>query len=77
MTHSTLAGRHFSVHCSNAGASGGEFRTEAASFEEAALWFAERWSGEEDACRVIVADIESGERHCFTIEMDRAVVEAC
>ena len=77
MAQSTRAGRRFSAHCSNAGAAAGEFLTEASSFEEAALLFAERWSGEEEACRVMVADLESGERHCFTIDIDRGLADPC
>ena len=61
--------RSFSAHCSNGGHHRSDFVTEAASFEEAALLFVERWTGPESECRVIVIDRESGERHGFSLHL--------
>jgi hypothetical protein len=69
--------RRFSAHCSNERAVASGFVTAAQSFEEAALLFAERWAGEEEACRVIVVDTESGEQHCFSIDIDQGHVDPC
>lgn len=69
--------RRFSAHCSNEGAVASGFVTSAQSFEDAALLFAERWSGEEESCRVIVVDTESGEQHCFRVEIDQGEVDPC
>lgn len=52
----------------------------ATSFVEAALLFTERWhpaSEEDGAVSVTVTDCESGERHCFTIDLDSGGVEPC
>lgn len=61
--------RSFSAHCSNAGEHRSDFVTRAASFEEAAMAFAERWAGPESECRVIVIDLENGERHGFSLHV--------
>ena len=63
------ATRSFSAHCSNAGEHRSDFVTRAVSFEEAAMNFAERWAGPQSECRVIVIDIESGERHGFSLHL--------
>lgn len=64
--------RSFTAHCSNAGTHRSDFVTRAASFEEAAMAFAERWAGPESECRVIVTDRESGERHGFRLHLGGA-----
>ena len=61
--------RSFSAHCSNAGTHRSDFVTEASSFEEAAMAFAERWAGPESECRVIVIDRDTGERHGFRLHL--------
>jgi len=61
--------RSFSAHCSNEGEHRSDFVTEAASFEEAAMAFVERWPGPEGECRVIVTDRETGERHGFSLHL--------
>ena len=61
--------RSFSAHCSNDGHHRSDFVTEAASFEEAALLFVERWTGPESECRVIAIDRESGERRGFSLHL--------
>jgi len=66
--------RHFSAHCSNAGTHRSDFVTEASSFEEAAMAFAERWAGPESECRVIVIDLESGERRGLRLHLGGAGV---
>lgn len=65
----TGGARHFVAFCSNADTHRSDFVTAAGSFEEAALLFAERWSGAEGECRVMVIDRESGERHGFTLHL--------
>jgi hypothetical protein len=69
--------RAFSTHCANAGAHRSDFRTQAQSFEDAALRFVERWSGEDEECRIVVIDEDSGERRCLAIHMGRAVTAPC
>jgi hypothetical protein len=69
--------RAFTAHCANAGAHRAEFRTQANSFEEAALDFVERWSGEDEECRIVVIDQDTGERRCLAIHMGRAVTTPC
>jgi len=69
--------RRFSAHCSNDDTVVSNFVTTADSFEEAALRFAERWSGAEEMCRVIVVDTDTGEQHCFTIEVGQGLAEPC
>ena len=53
---------------------------EAASFVEAALMFTERWhpaTEEDGSVSVTVVDCDSGEQHCFTIDVDSGDVEPC
>lgn len=50
---------------------------EAATFEQAALAFAERWIGEGEACRVTLRDTLTGEQHCFTLHVDGDLSEGC
>lgn len=52
---------------------------EAASFEDAALAFAEShapWA-EDDALRVIVQSEDGGPEHCFVVHLHGETVEAC
>ena len=50
---------------------------EAASFEEAAIAYIERWTPAEAECRVSVQDAATGERHCFALGLDGAIEEGC
>ncbi len=46
---------------------------------EAAMLFLERWSagGEDEEVRVLVADVFSGESHCFVVRLGDGGIEAC
>ena len=53
---------------------------EARSFVEAALLYTEHWhpaAVEDGALSVTVTDCESGEQHCFTIDVDTGDVGPC
>ncbi|MEO8813370.1 MAG: DUF5961 family protein [Caulobacteraceae bacterium] len=69
--------RRFAAWCGNAESHRSDFVTEAASFEDAALLFAGRWLGDGAQCRIVVIDQETGERHCFTLDLDEAAPVAC
>ncbi len=62
--------RSFSAYCSNQNEHRSDFVTEAASFEEAAMAFVERWPGPDCECRVIVFDRHTGERHGFSVHLE-------
>ena len=51
----------------------------AADATEAAMLFLERWTAEDagDEVRVLVADVFSGESHCFAIRMSDGEIEPC
>ncbi|HEY5071804.1 MAG TPA: DUF5961 family protein [Caulobacteraceae bacterium] len=71
------ASRLFSAHCSNEGSHRSDFVTAADSFEEAAVLFAERWPEIGEACRIIVVDAESGEQHCFNVDLEETQATPC
>jgi hypothetical protein len=50
---------------------------EGASFEEAAIGFAEDLHLAEDEVRIIVIDPADGRRHCFTVDLGAGGAEAC
>lgn len=52
---------------------------EAASFEDAAITFAEAHApmAEDDAVQVIVQAEDGGPQHCFVIHLDSGAVSAC
>ncbi|MEO8927106.1 MAG: DUF5961 family protein [Caulobacteraceae bacterium] len=64
--------RSFAAYCANQGEHRSDFVTQAGSFEEAAIAFAERWTGSQGECRVMVIDRESGERHGFNLHLGGA-----
>lgn len=73
------APKRFSVHASHEGREHGRL-VEGRSFEEAAIAFVEIWSPAVDAdgdVSVIVCDAESGQAHCFTIDVESGQAEPC
>ncbi len=69
--------RTFRAHCANADAAPAALLIPAASFEEAAVTFAEHWHGQGESLRVMVIDDASGERQCFRVDLDDGGVESC
>jgi hypothetical protein len=61
--------RAFAAHCANDGHHRSDFVTEADSFEAAAIAFAERWTGPDEACKILVCELETGEERCFTLDL--------
>ena len=53
------------------------YAIDAASFEEAAVTYVERWAAAQGECRVSVQDASTGERHCFSLGLDGSVEEGC
>ncbi len=70
--------RDYRVHCADE-APANTHRVEARSFSEAALTFLERWHVAEhtQGVSVIVEEHGSGERHCFTVDLDSGEAEPC
>lgn len=79
MNPATEEARRFSAHAANEGRQ----RTcdvFGASFEDAAFEFVERWHPEPDETgevEVMVTDCETGERHCFRIDVQSGDAEPC
>ncbi len=70
--------RAYCVHCSDE-APTNTHRVEAKSFTEAAVTFLERWHVEAyaEAVSVIVEAQETGERHCFTVDLSTGEAAPC
>lgn len=68
----------YAVHCSDE-APPHSHRVEARSFSDAALTFLERWHGAGYAqeVQVIVEAQDTGERHCFTVDLRSGDAEPC
>lgn len=68
----------YRVHCPDETPSN-THRVEARSFSEAAVTFLERWHvaahGEE--VQVIVEETHTGERHCFTVDLESGDAQPC
>jgi hypothetical protein len=69
--------RLYTSFCVNADAPPSTRAAEAASFEEAAVIFAEDWHGQGAALRIVVADAESGEERCFTVDLTTGEAAPC
>ena len=69
----------FYAHASAEGSSRGHLVRDATSFEDAAIRFAEdRLDVEEEGqVRVIVRDAETGEQHCFCVDVGEETAEPC
>jgi hypothetical protein len=70
--------RKFCVHAADLGHS--SRIVEEASFEAAAVAYAEDYPlivGEDDDLRVIVQDMDSGQEHCFRINLDTGSTAPC
>lgn len=72
------APRRFSVHGAEEAPSRAHL-VEGASFEDAALTFAEHQHPQEDgeALALLVEDCETGERQCFRIDLETGQAGAC
>ncbi|MDP3660685.1 DUF5961 family protein [Phenylobacterium sp.] len=71
--------RSFSVHATE-GAPGRAHMVEGASFEDAAVHFAMEWGVDADGdgeASVMVEDQDSGERHCFRIDLGSGDAAPC
>lgn len=71
--------QQFYAHASSEGSGRGHLVKDAASFEDAAIRFAEdRMDAEEDGqVRVIVRDTETGEQHCFCVDVGEETASPC
>jgi hypothetical protein len=72
--------RRYVAHAVEDHGRGSHLVPEAASFVEAAVMFAEHWhptASDDGAVSVTVVDCDSGEQHCFTIDIDSGDVEPC
>lgn len=49
----------------------------ASGFEDAALRWVEQWPADAAELSLIVEDRQSGERHCFTVDIGEAVASPC
>jgi hypothetical protein len=69
----------FYAHASGEGSGRGHLVKEAESFEDAAIRFAEdRLDAEEDGqVKVIVRDAQTGEQHCFCVDVGEETAEPC
>lgn len=72
------ASRAYCVHCSDE-TPPNTHRVEAKSFSEAALTFLECWhvAAHGDEVQVIVEQADSGERHCFTVDLASGDASPC
>lgn len=52
-------------------------RVEGRSFEDAAIGFLERWDGGDDEVSLIVQESETGERHCFLMDLEHGGITEC
>ena len=70
--------RQFSVHARHDHSHHPHILTEA-SFEAAAIAFAEDWplSAEDHELSITVRDIQSGHEHCFRIDLDTGETAPC
>jgi hypothetical protein len=73
------AERRFYAHASAEGSGRGHLVADASTFEDAAIRFAEdRLDAEEDGqVRVIVRDAQTGEQHCFCVDVGEETAEPC
>lgn len=69
----------FYAHASSEGSGRGHLVAEATSFEDAAIRFAEdRLDAEEEGqVKVIVRDAETGEQHCFCVDVGDETAAPC
>jgi hypothetical protein len=73
----TVDARRFSAHCTDEARVHAHAVPEAASFLDAAVMFAERWTSGEDEVSVTVVDCETGEQQCFRIDLDSGDAKPC
>ena len=73
------AAPQFYAHASSEGSGRGHLVKDAASFEDAAIRFAEDRldAAEGGDLRVIVRDPETGEQHCFCVDVGEGEAEPC
>lgn len=79
MTEPSQDTPRFYAHASGEGSGRGHLVKDAVSFEDAAIRFAEdRLDAEADGeVRVIVRDPETGEQHCFCVDVGDETAEPC
>ena len=75
----TNGSRRFYAHARDEGRHHDHLVPDAADAQDAALIFAEHWAGAEDSheVHVIVRDGATGERQCFTIDLDAGAAAPC
>jgi hypothetical protein len=71
--------QQFYAHASGEGSSRGHLVRGASSFEDAAIRFVEdRLDAEQDGqVKVLVRDAETGEQHCFCVDVGEETAEPC
>ena len=69
--------QRFYVHARDEARSHAHFVAGAESLQDAALRFAEHWSGPEGEIRLIAFDGDTGEERCFCIDLDAGEAEPC